>query len=110
VHDSTNRAQTREGRWDKKRLDITRAKFSVAFPERKLPAIDPADPRFVLVLSGLEIHGKVNPKAPRKLAQHRGGAVLQGEGGRRGRQAQSPRRGFTWTDPKPEASIDGGAP
>ena len=30
---------------------------SVVFPEGKLPAIDPADPAFVLVLGGLEIQG-----------------------------------------------------
>jgi hypothetical protein len=45
-----------------------RAKLSVVFPEGKLPAIDPADPTFVLVLGRLEIQGKVNPKAARKLA------------------------------------------
>jgi hypothetical protein len=31
------------------------------------------------LLGGLEIATKVNPKAARKLAQHKGGAVLQGK-------------------------------
>jgi hypothetical protein len=89
-----------------KRLDIPSAKLTVVFPEGKLPAIDPADPAFVLVLGGLEIHGKVNPKAARKLAQHRGGAFLQSklvvEGGKFDRLDA----GFTWIDPKPEATVE----
>ena len=40
--------------------------------------IDPADPRIVIDLGGLTIQAKVNAKAVRKLAQHPGGAVLQG--------------------------------
>ena len=48
------------------RLEIASAKLNVVFPEGKLPAIDPADPQFVLVLGGLEIRGKVNAKAARK--------------------------------------------
>ena len=62
-----------------KRLDIPSAKLTVVFPEGNSPLIDPADPAFVLVRVALEIHGKVNPKAARKLAQHRGGAFLQGK-------------------------------
>ena len=62
-----------------KRVDIASAKLNVVFREGQLPVIDPANPAFVLVLGGLEIRGKVNPKAARKLAQHRGGAVLQGK-------------------------------
>jgi hypothetical protein len=62
-----------------RRLDIATAKLNVVFPEGKLPAIDPADQALVLVLGGVEIGAKVNPKAARKLAQHKGGAVLQGK-------------------------------
>jgi hypothetical protein len=51
-----------------RRLDIASAKLSVVFPEGKLPAIDPNDPAFVLVLGGVEIRGKVNAKAARKLS------------------------------------------
>ncbi len=51
-----------------KRLDIASAKLAVVFPEGSLPAIDPADPAFVLALGGLEIRGKVNPKAARNRA------------------------------------------
>jgi len=94
-----------------KRVDVPSAKLTVVFPEGKLPAIDPADPAFVLVLGGLEVHAKVNAKAARKLAQHRGGAVLQGklvvEGGKPGLLDA----GFTWIDPKPDAAaaMDGEA-
>jgi hypothetical protein len=92
-----------------KRVDIASAKLSVIFPEGKLPAIDPADPAFVLVLGGLEIRGKVNPKAARKLAQHRGGAVLQGKLVAEGGVPALLDAGFSWIDPKAEAAIEGGA-
>jgi hypothetical protein len=93
------------------RLDIASAKLTVVFPEGKLPAIDPADPAFVLVLGGVEIRGKVNPKAARKLAQHQGGAVLQGK-----LIVEAPGipglvlldAGFSWIEPKAEAATEGG--
>jgi hypothetical protein len=50
-----------------KRVDIATAELAVVFPEESLPAIDPSDPAFVLALGSLEIRGKVNPKAARKL-------------------------------------------
>jgi hypothetical protein len=68
-----------------------------------LPAIEPADPAFVLALGGLEIHSKVYPKAARKLAQHRGGAALQGKLVAEGGKLNLLDVGFTWVDPKPEA-------
>jgi hypothetical protein len=83
-----------------KRLDIATAKLTIVFPEGNLPAIDPADPAFVLVLGSLEIHGKVNPKAARKLAQHKGGAVLQGKLVAQGGTLELLDAGFTWIDPK----------
>jgi hypothetical protein len=89
-----------------KRVDIASAKLTVVFPERNLPAIDPADPAFVLVLGGLEIHGKVNPKAARKLVQHRGGAVLQGKLAAQGGKLELLDAGFTWIEPKVEAAGD----
>jgi hypothetical protein len=92
-----------------KRVDIVSAKLSVVFPEGKLPAIDPVNPAFVLVLGGLEIQGKVNPKAARKLAQHRGGAVLQGKLVAEGGQLNLLDAGFSWIDPKAEAATEGGA-
>jgi hypothetical protein len=92
-----------------KRLDIVSAKLTVVFPEGKLPAIDPADPAFVLVLGGLEIQGKVNGKAARKLAQHPGGAVLQGKLVAEGGKLDLLDAGFTWIDPKAEAAMEGGA-
>jgi len=91
------------------RVDIASAKLSVVFPEGMLPAIDPADPAFVLVLGGLEIQGKVNSKAARKLAQHRGGAVLQGKLVAKGGKLDLLDAGFSWIDPKAEAAIEGGA-
>ena len=90
-----------------KRLDIPSAKLTVVFPEGKLPAIDPADPAFLLVLGGLEIQGKVNPKAARKLAQHRGGAFLQGKLVVEGGKLDLLDAGFTLIDPKAEAAMDG---
>jgi hypothetical protein len=64
--DDTNRADTRGPR-EMKRVDIATAELAVVFPEESLPAIDPSDPAFVLALGSLEIRGKVNPKAARKL-------------------------------------------
>lgn len=87
-----------------KRVDIASAKLTVVFPEGGLPAIDPADPAFVLVLGGLEIRGKVNSKAARKLAQHRGGAVLQGKLVAQGGKLELLEAGFSWIDPKVEAA------
>ena len=72
-----------------KRLEIPSAKLTVVFPQGKLPAIDPADPAFVLVLGGLEIHGKINPKAARKLAQHARRGLPARQAGRRQRASSS---------------------
>lgn len=91
-----------------KRLDIPSAKLTVVFPEGKLPAIDPADPAFVLVLGGVEIHGKINPKAARKLAQHKGGAVLQGKLIVESGKLSLADAGFSWIEPKAEAATEGG--
>jgi hypothetical protein len=91
------------------RLDIASAKLNVVFPEGKLPPLDPANPAFVLVLGGVEIDGKINPKAARKLAVHQGGAVLQGrlvvEGGR----LTLADAGFSWIEPRAAAPTEGGA-
>jgi hypothetical protein len=83
-----------------RRLDIVNAKLSVVFPEGKLPAIDPADPAFVLVLGGVEFGGKVNPKAARKLAVHKGGAVLQGKLIVEAGKLSLADAGFSWIEPK----------
>ena len=91
-----------------RRLDIASAKLSVVFPEGKLPAIDPADPAFVLVLGGVEIHGKVNPKAARKLAVHKGGAVLQGKLIVEAGKLSLADAGFSWIEPKAAAAEGGG--
>jgi hypothetical protein len=86
-----------------KRIDINAIKANIVFAQDKLPAIDPGDPEFTLNLGGTEIRGRCNPKAVRKLAQHRGGCVLQGrlvvEGGR----LVLLDAGFTLLDPKPAA-------
>ena len=91
-----------------RRLDIASAKLTVVFPEGKLPAIDPADPAFVLVLGGHEIRGQVNAKAARKLAAHAGGAVLQGKLVSEGGKLSLLDAGFSWIEPKAEAA-EGGA-
>jgi hypothetical protein len=91
-----------------KRLDIASAKLSVVFPEGKLPAIDPADPAFVLVLGGVEIAGKVNAKAARKLAAWAGGAVLQGKLVVEGGKLSLLDAGFSWIEPKPAAEAAAG--
>lgn len=93
-----------------KRLDITSAKLSVVFPAGKLPAIDPADPAFVLVLGGVEIAGKVNAKAARKLAVHQGGAVLQGKLVVEAGKLSLADAGFSWIEPRAETATEGGGP
>jgi hypothetical protein len=93
---------------DVRRLDIASAKLTVVFPEGKLPAIDPADPAFVLVLGGHEIRGKVNAKAARKLAAHAGGAVLQGKLVVESGKLSLLNAGFSWIDPKADEATEGG--
>jgi hypothetical protein len=89
------------------RIPITSAKLNVVFPEGKLPAIDPADPAFVLMLGGVEIAGKINPKAARKVAQHKGGAVLQGKLVAEGDKLSLLDAGFAWIEPKAAESPPG---
>jgi hypothetical protein len=52
----------------------------------------------------------VNAKAARKLAQHNGGAALQGRLIVEGGKLVLAEAGFTWIDPKPaaEATAEGG--
>ena len=88
-----------------KRIDIPSAKLAVVFPAGKLPALDPNDPNFTLALGGFEIRASVNPKAARKLAQHQGGAVLQGKLVAEGGKLSLLDAGFTWIDPKPRAEA-----
>jgi hypothetical protein len=91
-----------------RRLYIPSAKLSVVFPEGFLPAIDPANPAFMLVLGGIEIGAKVNPKAARKLAVHKGGAVLQGKLIVEGGKLSLLDAGFNWIEPKAD-ETEGGA-
>jgi hypothetical protein len=88
-----------------KRIDIGSAKLTVVFPAGKLPAIDPNDPSFTLVLGGFEIRGKVNAKAARKLAAWAGGVVLQGRLIESGGKLSLLDTGFTWIEPKPQAKA-----
>jgi hypothetical protein len=87
------------------RIPILAIKANIVFPEGKLPTIDPANPAFVLQLGPVEISGKVNAKAARRLAAHAGAAVLQGrlvvESGR----LTLLDAGFTFIDPKPPAEA-----
>ena len=96
-----------EKRCEVTRLDIANAKVAIVFPEGKLPAIDPDHPEFVLVLGGVEIHGKVNPKAARKLAVHKGGAVLQGKLFFDAGKLSLADAGFSWIEPKTAESNGG---
>ena len=90
------------------RLDIALEKHDVAFRGGELQASPPEDPAFVLVLGGLEIRGKVNAKAAKKLAAHRGGTVLQGKLGVEGGEASLAEAGFSWIKPRAE-EAEGGA-
>ncbi len=108
------RPETDEGRGGRrrcevKRVDITSAKLNVVFPEGKLPAIPPDDPSFLLDLGGVQIVGQVSAKAARKLAQHTGGAVLQGKLVAEGGKLSLLDAGFTWIDPKPKAGVEAAA-
>ena len=87
------------------RIDIGSAKLNVVFREGELPSIDPAKPEFVLALGGFEIHGKINPKAARKLAAWAGGVVLQGRLIVEGGKLVLADAGFSWIDPKPKAEA-----
>jgi hypothetical protein len=86
-----------------KRIDINAIKANIVFGQGQLPALDPNDPEFTLVLGSVEVRGKVNAKAARKLAQHQGGAVLQGRLLAEGGKLVLLDAGFTWIDPKPAA-------
>jgi hypothetical protein len=92
------------------RITISSGKLAVVFPEGKLPAIDPDRPEFVLALGGVQIAGKVNAKAARKLASHTGGAVLQGRLLYQGGGLVLAEAGFQFIEPKPqaEAATEGG--
>jgi hypothetical protein len=92
------------------RIPITAIKANIVFPEGKLPTIDAARPEFVLQLGPVEISGKVNAKAARKLAAHNGGAVLQGRLVVEGDRLALLDAGFTWIDPKPPAAAGQDAP
>jgi hypothetical protein len=61
------------------RISATSLKATLPFAQGNLPKLDPNDPTFIIDLGGVEISGRLNPKAIRKLAAHRGGAVLQGK-------------------------------
>jgi hypothetical protein len=94
---------------DVRRLNIASAKLTVVFPEGKLPAIDPADPAFVLVLGDFEIRGKLNSKAAHKLAQHKGGTVMQGNVIAEAGKLSLADAGFNWIEPKAQAeAAEGG--
>jgi hypothetical protein len=86
------------------RIDINAIKANIVFAQDKLPAIEPNDPEFVLVLGGTEIRGKVNAKAARRLAAHSGGAVLQGRLVAEGGKLVLLDAGFTFIDPRPAAA------
>ena len=93
-----------------KRITIGGMKVNIVFREDQLPALDPNDPSFLLVMGGVEIRGRVHAKAARKLAEHKGGAVLQGKLVSEGGKLLLLDAGFTWIEPKAqaEAATEGG--
>ena len=63
-----------------KTLQVQSVKLVVPFKAGEVPRdIDPADPRLVIELGGLQIQAKVNAKAARKLAQHPGARSFRGD-------------------------------
>jgi hypothetical protein len=60
-------------------INVQSAKLSLVFPAGRLPKIDPNSPLFTIALGGFNIACSVTAKAARKLAEHPGGAVLQGK-------------------------------
>jgi hypothetical protein len=93
------------------RIDIQSAKLNVVFPAGKLPPIEPGDPVFTLDLGSVEIRGKVTAKAARKLAQHQGGAVLQGRLVAEGGKLVLLDGGFQFLEPKlPPLLLAEGSP
>ena len=59
-------------------------------------------------MGDVEIGGKVNPKAARKLAQHKGGAVLQGKLIVEAGKLSLADAGFSWIEPKADEAEGGG--
>jgi hypothetical protein len=90
--------------------EIPNAKLNIVFPEGKLPAIDPANPSFVLDLGRYAIRAQVNAKAARKLAAHQGGAVLQGKLVAQTDGLVLLEAGFTWLEPRAVPATNPGAP
>ena len=71
-----------------------------------MPAIPPEDPVFCLVLGGIQIAGRVTPKAARKLAAHPGGAVLQGRLMVEDGKLSLADAGFQFIEPRAAANDD----
>jgi hypothetical protein len=84
-----------------KPITIKSLKANIVFKADELPRIDPNNPVFVLQLGSTVIHGRVNAKAARKLAQHQGGVVLQGRLIVEAGKLVLTDAGFSWLEPKP---------
>jgi hypothetical protein len=82
-------------------ITVKALKVNVVFKADELPHIDPDNPVFVLQLGSTVIHGRVNTKAARKLAQHQGGVVLQGRLIVEAGNLVLTDAGFSWLEPKP---------
>jgi hypothetical protein len=92
-----------------KRITIGGMKVNIVFREDQLPALDPNDPSFLLVMGSVEIRGRVHAKAARKLAVHKGGVVLQGRLVVEAGNLVLTDAGFSWIDPKPKAETEAAA-
>lgn len=95
-----------------KLVKVKAIKVNVVFRQGELPAIDPNNPEFTVMLGegepGLRdgqarftVPCKVSAKAARKLAGWQGGAVLQGRMTIEGNRLAIVDAGFAWIDPKP---------
>ncbi len=82
-----------------KTVPVTSANLKVVFRPGSLPQVDPANPTFTLTLGGFSIDVRINAKSARKLAVHRGGAILQGRLVESGDRLQLVDAGFSWLEP-----------
>jgi hypothetical protein len=82
-------------------IEVSAIKAAVVFKAGALPKVNPMEPVIQLKLGDLLITAAVNPKAVRRLAEHRGGAALQGRLVVENGKLRLANAGFQWFDPQP---------
>jgi hypothetical protein len=80
-------------------------KLAVVFKPGSMPQVNPDCPYLVLDLGGTRITARLNPRAARKLAAHKGAAVLQGRLVVEQGELVLLEGGFQFNDPKPIESA-----